>query len=226
MSDNLRCILRGAGVFFLMAFVSAAVGGLVFQQAVYGGDPSESAIENSIIEQVQFGLLILCTVLVAAAAARRRDGRAGYALVASFFACMAIRECDNFFDKLLFHGAWFPFVLAVAAAAIVAAVLHWKQTHAGMAAIVRDTYFGLLSAGLSVILVFSRILGHKSIWITIYRDICGEEKAEALSRAMKNLAEEGTELFGYTLLAFWAVALLAGSRECGRDSARQQGRPG
>lgn len=213
MNDNLKSIIRGAGVFLAMALAAAAVGGLVHHQAVFSADPSESANENSIIELCQFGLLILCTASVAVAAARRRDGRSGFILVASLFLCMAIRECDSFFDHTFFHGAWFPFVAAVAIAAITLAIRRWQQTLEGLATIVRDTYFGLLCAGLSVILVFSRIMGRKIIWLTIYRDICGEDKASSLSRAMKNFAEEGTELFGYALLAFWAVSLLVGSRK-------------
>ena len=62
---------------------------------------------------------------------------------------------------------------------------------------------------MSAIIAFSRILGYKRIWLTIYRDICGEKYAIELCRAMKNFAEEGTELFGYALVFLWAASFAA-----------------
>lgn len=205
MAGDWREAFRGAGRLLATSLASAVVGGVVMHQVLLGGDPSEAANENSIIELIQLALLVFSSATAAFAAAKFREGREGVVLVSALFLCMAIRECDSTFDRLLYHGAWFPIALAVAVAAAAFAALNMRRAARGLSAIARDIDAGFLYSGLSVILVFSRILGHKRIWLTIYRDVCGEENADSLCRAMKNIAEEGTELFGYTLIAIWAV---------------------
>lgn len=219
MKGDWRVVLRGTARFLAMAAASAVVGCIVRHQVLHGGDPSEAANENALIEFIQLALLVASSALAAFTAAKFREGREGVALVAAFFLCMAIRECDSIFDHLLCHGAWFPIALAVAIAAIAWAARSPKRMAAGLSAIATGPDAGILYSGLSVILVFSRLLGLKSIWLTIYRDVCGEEQADTLSRAMKNIAEEGTELFGYALIAFWAI-LFAASRANRRSGGR------
>ena len=203
--DNLRVFAHGALKMFVFLALAAAVGGFIYQQVVCSSNPAEVANENSPLELVQLALLVASSLLAGIVAFRRRGVREGYMLVSALFACMAIRECDNLFDRALFHGAWLPFALTVTFVAVVAALAHRRQALAGIAEIVRSRHYGMLCVGFSVIFVFSRILGYKKIWLTIYRDICGEEGADWLCRAIKNISEEGTELFGYMLVFVWIV---------------------
>ena len=218
LADDIKAIAGGALRLFAMLLLSAAVGCLILQQAVYGGDPSEAAVENSLIELLQLAFLAISMALLSVVAARRREWRSGIVLVCAFFMCMAIRECDSSFDKAFYHGAWLPFALAVAAAGVIQALARRRSTFAGLAAIVRDRSFGVLCSGLSAIFAFSRILGYKRIWLTIYRDICGEKYAIELCRAMKNFAEEGTELFGYALVFLWAASFAVASLRPPRET--------
>ena len=204
--DDTKTIAGGALRLFAALLLSTLVGLLIFNQVIRGGDPSEAANENSPIELVQLALLLLSAALTAVAAWKRKEWREGVVLVGAFFLCMSIRECDKVFDELFFHGAWQPFAFGVAATGVAMAFRRRGRAAAGLAAIVRDRSFGLVCAGLCVVFAFSRILGYKRIWLAIYRDICGEEHAIELCRAMKNIAEEGTELFGYALVFLWAVA--------------------
>lgn len=216
--DNIRAIGGGALRLFAALLLAGAVGGLILHQVVCGGDPSEAANENSPIEMLQLSFLLLSSALTAIVAAKRREWREGILLVCALLASMAIRECDKIFDDLLFHGAWQPFAFGVAAAAICAALRRRSRAAAGLAAVSRDRSFGLLCAGLATIFAFSRILGYKRIWLTIYRDVCGERFAIELCRAMKSIAEEGTELFGYALVLLWAALFAADAlRSLGRD---------
>lgn len=204
--------LEAAGVVAL----AAAVGAFVCVAATRAGNLMEVASENSPVELAQLALVMASALLAAAAGWRRRDGREGYLLVAAVFACMAVRECDNFLDRLLFHGAWLPLALAVAAVAGAVALAHWRRALAGLAGIVVGRAYGLLCAGFAVVFAFSRLLGYKKTWISIYAGVCGEEGAEWMSRAIKNVAEEGTELFGYALIFAWAASAFLKSRPADR----------
>lgn len=48
-----------------------------------------------------------------------------------------------------------------------------------------------------IVLVFSRLAGMNYLWLTLLDD--------SYIRTIKNLAEEGTELLGYSLLAYSAL---------------------
>ncbi|MBR0057232.1 MAG: hypothetical protein IJP66_07870 [Kiritimatiellae bacterium] len=205
-TENFRAVLTGAAKFLALALMSAAVAVFIYHQVLIGQDPSEAANENSPIELLQLALLLSSSALLAGVAWLRREGREGYALTAAFFLCMAIRESDAIFDHLFYHGAWLPFALAVAGAASIAAIRRRGRALSGLADIVSGKGFGLLCSGMSMVFVFSRILGVKKIWMAIYRDVCCEEKASSLCRAIKNIAEEGSELFGYALIFAWALS--------------------
>lgn len=217
--ENLKIFGHGALKMFVFLALAAAVGGFIYQQVVCSSSPAEVANENSPLELVQLALLLASSLLAGIVAFRRREVREGYMLVSALLACMAIRECDSLFDRALFHGAWLPFALAVAIVAVAAALAHRRQALAGIAEIVRSRHYGLLCVGFSVIFVFSRILGYKKIWMTIYRDICREEGAAWLHRVIKNISEEGTELFGYMLVFAWIVLTFKDALR--KDSAGQ-----
>lgn len=201
-----RAIFGGMCHLMAMMFFAAAVGGLIFQQTALGDNAVAAANENSIIEHLQLFLLAATFALLGVLAIRIREGREGFLLTAALFLCMAIRECDGILDTALFHGSWFPIGMAVALAAVIVAARRFRNTVAGLAAIVREKSFGILCAGLSMIFVFSRILGHKAIWSAISRHLSEVDVSKQLTRSLKNTAEEGTELFGYAIILFWAVS--------------------
>jgi len=61
--------------------------------------------------------------------------------------------------------------------------------------------FGVFTAGLLSVLVFSRLFGTKNVWRALF-DV---ETLEPMQRWVKNAVQEGSELFGYALLFIAAV---------------------
>jgi hypothetical protein len=59
---------------------------------------------------------------------------------------------------------------------------------------------GIFLSGFLVIMAFSRLIGRGSFWEAVMGD--------GYMRVVKNIAEEGTELMGYTLLLISAVEFL------------------
>jgi len=201
-----RTLRLGMLRLFAMMLLAAAIGCLVYQQVVGGANAAVAANENSKIEHLQLAFVVLSAGATSLVAAMRPDGRRGFALVAAFFLSMAIRECDLYLDVALFHGAWFPIAVAVVVISCAYAATGCRNAAAGLVEIVRNRSYGVLCAGLSMLLVFSRILGRKDIWHAISRSVTGFDAPEPLIRSIKNTAEEGTELFGYALIFFWAVS--------------------
>jgi hypothetical protein len=119
---------------------------------------------------------------------------------------MAIRECDNANDRAFFHGAWVPFALAAAATSIFFAAKDGKSIVPGLAAIATGRRFGILAISLAIVFFYARIFGMKQIWLHTYESIIGSENSSMLVRPVKNIAEEGLELFAYALITLWSAA--------------------
>lgn len=141
-------------------------------------------------------LSIACFVIVAAISPPDRS----LALLFAGMATMAlIREADYFLDKV-FDGLW-QVLVTVTLAATVAAVWRWRG---GFRDAVRrftaQPAFGLLLSGFLVVFVFSRLYGEDSKWLRMM--------ADSYERSVKNFAEEGVELLGYTLIMLAAMEFL------------------
>nr|WP_241902039.1 hypothetical protein [Vibrio lentus] len=122
-------------------------------------------------------------------------------LVSAFFAVMFIREMDFWFDKIT-HGAWFVPAALVAGSAIFYAVKNGKRTIYQLTFILASPHMNLLLTGLMLLLVFSRLFGMGSFW----HNVMGDDYV----RAVKNIAEEGTELLAYCLIAFASLKTVHG----------------
>nr|MBA2817885.1 hypothetical protein [Candidatus Pantoea persica] len=101
---------------------------------------------------------------------------------------MLIRELDFVFD-LVEHGSWVWFALA--SALVCLALRAPRATLAGLVAFVTDRSWLMTASGLLVLLVFSRLFG--------MHQLCQHLMLEGYNRVVKNMAEEGTELLGYSL---------------------------
>ena len=204
MKSEMKQLLAGVGEALAVAFVSAAMGFLVYTQVVSSDDPLRAIKENSPIEILQVAFLVVSAALAAACAARRKDEAGGYVLVSGLFVCMAVRECDAILDHV-FHGAWLPAALAAAIASVAVAAAKRGTVVPGLAAIVGDRRFGILATSLAIAFFYSRIFGMKRIWLHTYECIIGPEGADKLIRPIKNIAEEGLEALSYALTTHWAA---------------------
>lgn len=157
--------------------------------------------EISVTEMLQQLLLIVSSVSFVYLARKRNEVKNAAVLISAFFAVLFIREMDFWFDKIA-HGAWvFPAAL-VAGSAIFYAVKNGKRTIDQLALILASPHMDLLVTGVMLLLVFSRLFGMGSFW----HNVMGDDYV----RAVKNIAEEGTELLAYCLIAFASLKTVLG----------------
>lgn len=150
-------------------------------------------------ERFQDLALILTVLCFGWTAAINPADRGPALLLAGMAAAALIRESDYFLDTV-FDGFW-QLLVALVLAATTALVLRFR---AGFQDAVRrmtaQPAFGLMLSGFLVIFVFSRLYGEESKWLRIMTD--------SYERSVKNFAEEGVELLGYTLILLAALDLL------------------
>ena len=112
------------------------------------------------------------------------------------------RELDTYFDRI-YHGAWFPFAMVIAGLTIVLVWRQKRQIWKNLEEFYSTPAFGILLSGFLSVFIFSRIFGAKKVWTALFE----VEKLAVSHRWVKNAVEEGSELFGYTLLLIAAVEL-------------------
>ncbi|MGQ1909015.1 hypothetical protein ACT3CE_04440 [Marinifilum sp. RC60d5] len=111
-----------------------------------------------------------------------------------------IRELDVYFDQI-YHGAWFPLAMIVLLVAVFLVFKKKKQIWENLEEFFTTPAFGTFIAGFLSVFVFSRLFGTKKVWRALFE----VEQLEPVQRWVKNAVEEGSELFGYTLLFIAAV---------------------
>ncbi|MCE0491746.1 hypothetical protein LU196_17075 [Pantoea sp. Mb-10] len=196
MRENLLIIGREAAAFLTSGLI------LLFCMAMVYIDVNwmnNALHENSFTEITQELVLALIAALFFTAAWQRPAQRSALTLVGGFFSCMLIREMDFLFDPIE-HGAWLTFALATAAASLAIALRTPRQILSGLAALLQHRQWQTMAAGLLAVLVFSRLFGMHQLWQQLMLD--------GYHRVVKNMAEEVTELFGYSLCLTASVRYL------------------
>lgn len=111
-----------------------------------------------------------------------------------FFRELKIPPLDAYFD-LIVHGSWKYFALALIAFVFYQARRLGKEnTIATLASFIKSRNYTFIFIGLLIVLIFSLLFGMGELRETIMTDY--------FNRTIKNVVEEGTELWGYTLI-FW-----------------------
>jgi len=149
--------------------------------------------EGSLTETTQEWLLMFATLGALRRAWHDKSQRGFALLLAGLFGAMFFRELDGFLDDFVYHGSWKFFVAPWLVLCVVLALRYGKTIFSGAADFVRGRPYIVITIGLLIVLVFSRILGHKSIWLALQDD--------PPLRTVKNAVEEGIELLGYFLIA-------------------------
>ena len=157
--------------------------------------------ENSVTEMLQQLLLVLSSGAFTFLAKKRPEVKHAAMLISAFFAVMFIRELDHWFDMIV-HGAWVVPALLVAGSAIFFAIKNGKRTIDQLALILASPHMNLLVTGVMLLLVFSRLFGMGSFWHGVME--------EHYIRNVKTIAEEGTELLAYSLIAFASLKTVTG----------------
>lgn len=161
-----------------------------------------SVSENSPIEWLEEGSILLISGLFYNIARKYENMRQLGVLVGSFFLCMFIREIDGVLDQI-HHGAWKYPAWAVAITACSYAAKNMTKSLEQLEKYTQHPSFGVMLAGMVSLLVFSRLFGMSIVWETMMGD--------SYIRDVKNLVEEGVELMCYTLMLgstvwYWLAA--------------------
>ncbi|KAB7896632.1 hypothetical protein GA565_11940 [Rouxiella sp. S1S-2] len=188
-------LLKQVVLFVLLAACAAFSASILFFDVVILKDQVK---EISTTEIVQEAFLFITAVLFFIQSRRQKSLRGGFILAAGFFGCMLFRELDALFD-MIHLGAWVYFASMLAIYSLCWAAFTPKTTLNGLNALVANESFSILMFGLVTILVFSRVMGIHSIWQAA---VAGDNV-----RLVKNLVEEGIELFGYSLCLLAAVRM-------------------
>lgn len=159
--------------------------------------------ERSFTEIVQESILLVIVVIHLARARHSDAARQLNVLIAGFFMAMLIRELDAVFD-LIHHGSWVWFALAVSLGTILYAFRRAPRVLQQLADYMTKPAFGIMLSGLLAILIFSRLFGMSVLWRSILHD--------GYVREVKNMVEEGSELFGYMLCLVASVNLFPARR--------------
>lgn len=187
-------VLRG----FLYAMF---VAGLVYLVTLEGYRDGKDSVysEQSLTEWLESGYALLSGLVFIAVARLSATLRPVAVMLAALCLMMFIREGDFFLDRI-FDGAWQVLVTLV----LITTVLYlWRQPHSianSIREFARLPSAGILLSGFLVLFVFSRLFGRGSFW----QSVMGDDYV----RVVKNIAEEGTEIMGYGLIAIAAIELL------------------
>lgn len=155
--------------------------------------------EISITEIVQEIILAIIVVLHFRKAYKTVQQRICNVLIGGFFLTMLIRELDGVFD-LIAHGSWFWFALFFAALTLIYALRRPQIAFQELRVYTAIPAYGIMFSGLLAILVFSRFFGMSLLWHSLLQD--------GYMRAVKNMVEEGSELFGYILCLISSILYL------------------
>lgn len=156
--------------------------------------------ERSLTEWLEMLLSLASGVLFLVSARLQPALRPALAMLAALCLMMCVREGDFLLDEYVFDGAWQTLVTAII---VVTAIYVWRQPLPVKPAILdfaRLPAAGILLSGFMVLFVFSRLFGRESFWQVVMGD--------TYMRVVKNIAEEGTEIMGYGLIAISAAELL------------------
>jgi len=188
-------IIKQVIIFLTLAACAAFAAGTLFLDVVIFKDQVK---EISATEIIQEAFLFITAALFFIESRRHKAWRGAYILTAGFFGCMLIRELDGLFD-LIYFGSWCYFASLLAIYSLCWAAMTPKTMISGLYALVEEEAFPIMLFGLVIILVFSRVMGIHQIW----QAAVGGDNV----RLVKNLVEEGIELFGYTLCLVAAIRM-------------------
>ncbi len=196
MSADLRIIINKTLSFIGLAAFLSLMMGLIFIDVVWMNNAVHEASFTECAQEIMLGLMAL---LFFWRAWRSPAERSMMVLAGGFFCCMLIREMDFLFDEWR-HGSWFWFALAVALSCLAVALRKPATLIRGLAAFMRHPAWNMMTAGMITILVFSRLFGMHELWQHLMLD--------GYNRTVKNMAEEGSELLGYSLCLFATFSYL------------------
>ncbi len=199
MSQHFKSIALQFGAYLSIMLIAAATIHYDSKQ------PIEQAFgEDSLTEYLHQFYAFLAAIMFAMASRLRQDTKGIAILMSGFFFVICIREYDWFLDTIS-HGIWvYPALLVTA----FSMFLFWRSKSGfmqGMRVFTRLPCYGTFLSGFLILMVFSRLYGTGSVWKRLME--------EHYIHAVKNAAQEGIELLGYSLILIAAVQFYLAIRQ-------------
>jgi len=166
---------------------------IIFKDA--GVSVQDKFSEYSFVETAQSIYLLVSVIYLFFLYYKFKNFKPLLLLIGGFLMVIFIREQDFFLDEI-YHGAWLPFAMAVTILTLFFVIKKWKQLKENILEYVNTPSFGIIICSLMEIFIFSRLFGNKNVWYNFFNT----ETFIPLQHAVKNAAEEGSELFGYTMI--------------------------
>ncbi|HEX9649922.1 MAG TPA: hypothetical protein VGA21_05135 [Cyclobacteriaceae bacterium] len=155
--------------------------------------------ENSYTEWAQVGVLILIILVTFWTGKVSPKEKVIINSMLGFFLMALIREFDFYLDNYVFDGAWQVLAFSTLAVTIIYLVRNKEAIEQASQNVFQTSAFGLISAGILITFIFSRLYGRTSFWEAVM-----EQK---YFRDVKNVSEEGIELLGYGIILIGCIEL-------------------
>jgi hypothetical protein len=194
----LPAVLRG-GLYGLIT--AGFFQGFVF--ASYSVGAKRLFAENGPVEWCQFLLLLACCGCLQAVAMRSATRREIFHLGTLFILMAAVREMDANLDRYVFDGAWQLMVTGLTLCGLLYAWPRRRTISMQLRSFLFSRPFGLLLAGLLVVMFFTPFLGQQRFWQAALQ--------ERYIRFVARIVEESGELLGFLLLLFGCVEIFISS---------------
>ena len=155
--------------------------------------------EHSFVAGCQFVLAALSSALIGYAAFREPRGRAGYGAMSAVFLCMSVYELLRDFFDVETHVVGLLSALLAIGSVLLAVILSRRTFKTGLRRIASSGGFPALPFGFVFVWVISKVASSRVIWGALHL-------TEHDVKTVKHIVEESTELFGYAIIASWAVS--------------------
>ena len=185
------------GLIYLLAL--AGIAQCIALEAFQFGTSAQYS-ESSLTEHLQDLFTFSSALTFMVCAYLSKPLRQACILLGALMFMMFVRESDSLLDSVVFDGAWQVIVGAVVIMTVLALRNQVKESYESLKRFSQTSSFGFVTAGLVIVLAFSRMFGRTAFWESVMGD--------AYVRTVKNIVEEGTELLGYSIVMIAATELL------------------
>jgi hypothetical protein len=162
---------------------------------------SDSMSEESLTEFLHNALLFVSIAFIVAGAFKFALARGYLLLVATFFSCLFIRECDALFDQI-WQGFWIIPALGVLTLGIVLVYRNRGTLTEPLLRHFETRPATFIYIGVLLLLIFTRLFGTGSLWEAVM--------GSSYNSSYKTAIQEGLELMSYTLIAYGSLSSYIG----------------
>ncbi len=179
--------------FVMLAVLIALVPVIVYIDVTF---LSDSMSEESLTEFLHNALLFVSIAFIVTGAFKFALARGYLLLVATFFSCLFIRECDALFDNI-WQGFWIIPALGVLTVGIALVYRNRGTLTEPLLRHFETRPATFIYIGVLLLLIFTRLFGTGSLWEAVM--------GSSYSSSYKTAIQEGLELMSYTLIAYGSL---------------------